>query len=404
MSIAPAPIDSGAMRTSEERRRPRPGTLRPAIPDAGRFDLVLLAPENSLSRAQLLASFAGATVVTPFETKGGEAGERMRRIVELNERLLRALDGRAPLSTLPRGKELVRYGTALFEALFPGDIRRLWDAAVARSLGEPVSLVFTSALDWVAGKPWELAFDPARRTFLSHGPATIVRNVFSAVPAEAPRTRRGPLRILFAAARPAGMAPVATGQEEDSLRAAFAPLLAKGAVSLDVLPKAMPETLHAKLRSGRFDVFHFVGHAEYDEEERRGSLILEDGRGRTRRLSAEALARLASGRGLLLIVLNACETGRGDRRDFLRGVAPALAHAGLPAVAANQYRVFDDAAAAFSAGLYGALADGLPVASAFREARASLAGTLGDDALDWAVPVLYARNPKAVLCRPRRSR
>ena len=379
---------------------PRSRRVPESLPSPERFDLVLLAPENSLSRAQLLASFAGATVVTPFETKGGAAGERMRRIVELNERLLRALDGRAPLSSLPRGKELVRYGTALFEALFPGDIRRLWDAAVARSSGEPVPLVFTSALDWVAGKPWELAFDPARRTFLAHGPATIVRNVFSAVPAEAPQTRRGPLRILFAAARPAGMAPLSACREEDALRAAFAPLLARGAASLDVLPKATPETLHEKLRSGRFDVFHFVGHGEYDEKERSGALLLEDGRGRARKLSAEALARFASGRGLLLAVLNACETGRGGRRDFLRGVAPALAHAGLPAVAANQYRVFDDAAAAFAAELYGALADGLPVASAFREARAGLAGTLGDDALDWAVPVLYARDPGCVLCRP----
>jgi hypothetical protein len=361
---------------------------------------VLLAPDNSLSRAQLLASFAGATVVTPFETKGGEAGERMRRIVELNERLLRALDGRAPLSSLPRGKELVRYGTALFEALFPGDIRRLWDAAVARSSGEPVPLVFTSALDWVAGKPWELAFDPARRTFLAHGPATIVRNVFSAVPAEAPHARRGPLRILFAAARPAGLAPLAARREEDALRTAFAPLLARGAATFEVLSKATPETLHGKLRSGKFDVFHFVGHGEYDEEARSGALLLEDGRGHARKLSAEALARLASGRGLLLTVLNACETGRGGRRDFLRGVAPALAHAGLPAVAANQYRVFDDAAAAFAAELYGALADGQPIASAFREARTGLAGKLGDDALDWAVPVLYARNPGCVLCRP----
>jgi hypothetical protein len=383
---------------------PRSRRAGKSLPSPERFDLVLLAPENSLSRAQLLASYAGATVVTPFETKGGPAGERMRRIVELNERILRALDGRTPLSSLPRGKELVRYGTALFEALFPGDVRRLWDAAVARSSGEPVSLVFTSALDWVAGKPWELAYDPARRTFLSHGPATIVRNVFSAVPAEPPRVRRGPLRILFAAARPEGTAPLAARREEEALRAAFAPLLSRGAASLEVLPKATPEALHAKLRTGAFDVFHFVGHGEYDEETRSGALLLEDGRGRGRVLPAEALARLTAGRGLLFVFLNACETGRGGRRDFLRGVAPALAHAGLAAVAANQYRVFDDAAARFAAGLYGALADGIPVAAALREARSALAGALGEDGLDWAVPVLYARKPEAVLCRPAAKR
>ncbi len=383
-------------------RKTRSGRSRSAGrgPGGGRFDLVLLAPESSLARAQLLASYAGATVLEPFETRGGPAGERMRRIVELNERILRALDGRAPVDSLPRGRELVRYGTALFETLFPGDVRRLWDAAVARSSGEPVPLVFTSALDWVAGKPWELAYDPARRTFLAHGPATIVRNVFSAVPAEPRPERRGPLRILFAAARPAGSPPLAAQREESAIRSAFAPLLARGAASLEVLPKATPEALHARLRSGTFDVFHFVGHGEYDEAARSGALLLEDGRGRPRQLSAEAFARLASGRGLLFVFLNACETGRGGRRDFLRGVAPALAHAGLAAVAANQYRVFDDAAAVFAAALYGALSEGMPVAAALREARSAFAGALSEDAIDWAVPVLYAREPGAVLRRP----
>ncbi len=382
------------MATSRSRRPSGPA------PPRERFDLVVLAPGDSLSRAQLLASYAGATVVTPFETKGGEAGERMRRIVELHERILRALDGRRPLASLPGERELVRYGTALFETLFPGDVRRLWDAACARSPRGPVHLVFTSALDWIADKPWELAWDPSRKAFLSHGVATFIRNVFSPVPADPPRPRRGPLRILFATSRPGGTPPVAAKEEEGSIRAAFGPLLAREGALLDLLPSATSEALHARLRTGRYDVLHFVGHGEYDEASRGGALLLEDGRGRTKRVPAESLARLASGRGLLLAVLNACETGRGGRHDFLRGVAPALAHAGLPAVAANQYRVFDDAAAAFAAHFYGALADGLPVAAAFREARIGLGAGFPGPALDWAVPVLYARDPGAVFCRP----
>jgi hypothetical protein len=373
-------------------------------PSAERFDLVVLAPGDSLSRAQLLASYAGATVVTPFETKGGEAGERMRRIVELHERILRALDGRRPFASLPGERELVRYGTALFEALFPGDVRRLWDAACARSPHGPVHLVFTSALEWIADKPWELAWDPSRRAFLSHGVATLIRNVFSPVPADPPRPRRGPLRILFVASRPGGTPPIAAKKEEESIRAAFGPLLSRNAALLDVLPSATSEALHGRLRAGRYDVLHFVGHGEFDEASRSGVLLLEDGRGRTKPVPAGSLARLAAGRGLLLAVLNACETGRGGRHDFLRGVAPALAHAGLPAVAANQYRVFDDAAAAFAAHFYGALADGLPVAAAFREARIGLGAGFPDQTLDWAVPVLYARNPHAILCRPGKGR
>jgi len=324
----------------------------------------------------------------------------MRRIVELAERIRRALDGRSPLGSLPREREMLRYGAALFETLFPGDVRRLWDAACARAQGAPVELVFTSALDWIADKPWEFAWDPSRKAFLATGAATFVRNVFSAVPAEAPRPRRGPLRILFATARPSGTPPLSAEKEEEGIRRAFEPHLTSRRAALDVLPGATVESLHARLRGGRYDVLHFVGHGEYDETERSGALLLDDGHGKTKRLSAAALSRLATGRGLLLAFLNACESGRGGRYDFLRGVAPALAHAGLPAVAANQFRVFDDAAAAFAASFYAALAEGFPVGSALREARVGLGARLGDAALDWAVPVLFARDPRAVLCRP----
>jgi hypothetical protein len=389
--------------THPRRAAPLRETSAPPSKPFARFDLVVLAPGDSLSGARLLASYGGATVVEPFETKGGAAGERMRRIVELHERILRALDGRAPLASLPAERELVRYGTALFEALFPGDARRLWDTARSRARHGAVELVFTSALDWIADKPWEFAYDPSRRAFLAHDGVTIIRNVFSAVPADPPRPRRSPLRVLLASARPSGTAHVATDEEAETLRAALSKRIASGGVLLDVLPRATAAALHARLREGHYDVLHFVGHGEYDVSSRTGALLLEDARGRPARLSARSLVSLVAGRGLLLAVLNACETGRGGRTDFLRGVAPALAAAGLPAVAANQYRVFDTAAIAFAAHFFTALAQGLPLSHAFREARVGLGYERGAEALDWAVPVLYARNPRAILCRPRKG-
>ena len=73
--------------------------------------------------AHLLASFAGARVVEPFETKGGAGGERMRRIIEMHERVLAALEAGGTQS-LPAAKELREYGAVLFETLFPGTVRR----------------------------------------------------------------------------------------------------------------------------------------------------------------------------------------------------------------------------------------------------------------------------------------
>ena len=83
-------------------------------------------------------------------------------------------------------------------------MRRLYDTARGLQKGRPLDVVFTSMLDWVADKPWELAYDPARREFLAAASVNFVRNVFTAVPAEASARRRGRLRILAVVARPRG--------------------------------------------------------------------------------------------------------------------------------------------------------------------------------------------------------
>ena len=364
---------------------------------SSRFDLLLVdgAPPR------LVASWAGARVVEPFETRGGAAGERMRKIIALHERVLRALDGRGA-GPLPKAAELHAYGAVLFETLFPGEVRRLWDAARGAS-HRPLELAFTSALDWIADKPWELAWDPSRRRFLSDD-AVLVRNVFGAIPPEAPAPRQGPLRVLVAVAQPRDATPVSARLETAAVRAAFAPLVRSGHAALDVLPAATPSGLHRKLASSRFDVLHFVGHGAWDEKERSGALLLVDGRGRGTWIEADRLRRLLCGRGLRLVVLNACETGRGGRNDFLRGVAPALLAGGIPAVVANQYKVLDTSATAFARHLMWALARGHALGEAAREARVAVSVARGAEPMDWAVPVLYARDTSLVLCRPARGR
>ncbi|MEO8054587.1 MAG: CHAT domain-containing protein [Acidobacteriota bacterium] len=374
---------------------PSPARSAQKSPSSSRFDLLLVdgAPPR------LVASWAGARVVEPFETRGGAAGERMRKIIALHERVLRALDGRAA-GPLPKAAELQAYGAVLFETLFPGEVRRLWDAARGAS-ARPLELAFTSALDWIADKPWELAWDPSRRRFLSDD-AVLVRNVFGAIPPEASAPRRGPLRVLVAVAQPRDATPVSARLEVSAIRAAFAPLVKSGHAVLDVLPAATPSGLHHGLAAARVDVLHFVGHGAWDEKERSGALLLVDGRGRGTWVDADRLRRLLCGRGLRLVVLNACETGRGGRNDFLRGVAPALLAGGIPAVVANQYKVLDTSATAFARHLMWALARGHALGEAAREARVAVSVARGAEPMDWAVPVLYARDTSLVLCRPAR--
>jgi len=375
-------------------RRPAPGDV---------LELFVLAAEPRVGAgpgsdaAQVLATFRNARVLAPFPRRGGEAGARWHRIIRAHERTLAVLEGRAPASAQPSGKDLRELGRDLFEALLPGDVRRLYDTARGLQKGRSLTVVFTSMLDWVADKPWELAFDPSRREFLATSDVDIVRNAFTAVPAESPPRGRGRLRILAVVSQPRGVEPLDTKTETTDLRKAFRPLSAAGRAEVEVLAKATPSHLQRRLAKGGVDVLHFVGHGEFDEKDREGSLLLEDDHGRPRPLGSEALRQILCGRGLRLVFLNACETGRGGRVEWNRGVAPALVAAGMPAVVANQYPVLDSAATAFARELYAQLAAGRAVGDAAREARVAVSRDLGPGTLDWAVPVVFARDPREPL-------
>src|SRR5271169_65010 len=254
---------------------------------ARRFELVLVGGRGG-APAHLLASFGGARVVEPFETKGGAAGERMRVIIAMHERVLAALDGGGS-EPLPAAAELREYGAVLFETLFPGAVRRLWDEARA-SRGE-LEIVFTPDLDWIADKPWELAWDASRRCFLADD-AVLVRGVFGAPPSTASPPGRGPLHVLVALAEPRDAAPVAGRQEAAAIRAALQPLVRAGLARLEVLASTSPAGLHRRLSAGRVDVLHFVGHGAFDEKAKAGSLFFVDARGRSIAVDTDRVLRL----------------------------------------------------------------------------------------------------------------
>jgi hypothetical protein len=371
--------------------------VRRARPAGDLFELFVLAPDPASEQAAILASYRSARVLEPFPRRGGESGARWRRIIGLHERTLAELDGRGRGRGLPEGRELSGFGRDLFETLLPGDVRRLFDAARAERGSRALDVVFTSMLDWVADKPWELAFDPQHREFLAASSVNFVRNAYTAVPAEAPPRRRGRLRVLVAVSRPRGRPSLDDRAETKGLRRAFAPLVEAGRAEVELLLRPTPAALQQRLARGGVDVLHFIGHGQFDPREREGTLLLEDERGEARPLGADALRQLARRRGLGLVFLNACETARGGRVDWNRGAAPALVAAGLPAVVANQYSVLDAAATLFARELYGGLAAGRAIGDAAREARIALARELGASRLDWAVPVVFARDPREPL-------
>lgn len=360
--------------------------------------LIVLPPHGSKDtdapQAQLLATYRSACVLEPFRLSGPDdrAGERWRKIIAGHKTILKFVGG-DDVKLEPADLEAL--GSEMFDTLFPNSVRRLYDQARFSHQRRRLNLVFTSMIPWVADLPWEFAYDASCRAFLASGDVRFVRNVLTAVPADQIEETRDPLSILVVSAQPPGTVPLSLDEERTLILRAFQPLIDQQLITVDALPKATPALLHAQVRAKRYDVVHFMGHGEYDKATGKGYLIFQD-----TPVPAESVQQILRSRGIRLIFLNACETGRGSSADYNAGVAPALVADGIPAVVANQYSVLDRSATTFAQHFYWCLAQGLSLGDAAREARISL-GYTGGGTIDWAVPVLFARNPDAKLCSER---
>ena len=93
--------------------------------------------------------------------------------------------------------------------------------------------------------------------------------------------------------------------------------------------------------------------------------------------------------------------GEGDGKISAAALLRPLIAGGVPAVVANQYPVLDVSATSFSRHFYWALAMGQSIGDAAREARVAVNYSISGEAIDWAVPVVFARNPAQRLCLPR---
>ncbi len=362
---------------------------------------------------QLLATYRNARVLETLRAHGDEAGQRWKRIIAMQERIQAFIDGVPDAQQLPHGEELLSFGDDLFQTLLPGKARRLYDGARASQGSRRLNIVFTSAISWIADKPWEFAYDASRRTFLATEEANFVRNVGTAVPADSISRQTQGLQILVAVAQPLNLPHLSYAEEIAVIREGFKPLIDARLATVDVLLNATPRRLHERLlyRSEPYDVLHFIGHGEFSDGAQHnvddletdhsfGYLVFETSTGQRQLVDSATVRLLIARRDIRLVFLNACETGKGGRIDFNRGVAPALVAGGVPAVVANQYSVLDSSATAFSQQFYHALARGYSLGDAAREARVALNYAMGSDVIDWAVPVIFSRDPSESLCVP----
>ena len=177
--------------------------------------------------ARVFASYGGAQVTSAIRLRKekDEAPTPFGNIIATHERIKKYTNREE--GSLPSDVEMVKFGRDLFETLFQGDVRRLYDEARARQHNRKLDIVLTSMIPWLAEKPWEFAYDECRRSFLATE-IYMVRNVVTAIPSNVISPKSIPLRILVAAAQPVGLVPLSVEQEVEVIRRGFEPLIEQG--------------------------------------------------------------------------------------------------------------------------------------------------------------------------------
>jgi hypothetical protein len=310
---------------------------------------------------------------------------------------------------------LIALGEALADLLLPERLRALFVRSLDRlekGQGLRLRLRLPSGL---ADLPWEYMYisragdakesDKDITGFLALDPRiSVVRHEHLGAPADFDATPR-PRRILAAMACPtSGFEALDLEREKNQLAAILAGI---SGLHFEPWEHARASDLARRLAGG-VDIFHFAGHGDFDAEmgalpltiEGQGALIFEDDDQQPVSVPSEQIAANLSGRGVQLVVLGACLTGRRDGQNRWSGVAAALMEVGIPAVIAMQYKISDRAAIHFMTGFYAALAAGQTLDQAVSTGRLTVfndlhplreSPELGKLWRDWGVPTLYLR-------------
>ena len=307
---------------------------------------------------------------------------------------------------------LRKTGTTLFRALFQGQVANLlqllWTQHVQSDENALLRLrlnIDESALE-LATLPWEMMY--WQDTFLGTQINTLVTRQLL-------NLDYGNIKSLAVDGLPRVLIviPGGSGLDTDAEERAIAAALNKAGVPYDTLKGHVSlKTLDDALAGGDYAILHFIGHAEFQQDdvgELHGSLRFnstepdlppEEDEDWAPETDLQSL--LGNYKNLKLVVLNACHTAEIANRPQARGfwgVIPALLRAGIPAVVAMQYAIRDDVAALFGETFYKRLTSGQWAG------QVDVATTLARNAcfLAWpedrgfATPALYLRSSNGII-------
>ena len=290
-------------------------------------------------------------------------------------------------------QEAQAFGQALFDALFRGEVRVLYNSSRYQAAEEGKLLRFALGIEpqELAPLPWETLYDAQFAEYVCH--ATPLVRYVAILESDQPPIATPPLRILGMIVNPGDGPPPAAEGEKQHLEEAISHLQALELVELEWVEGQSARDLVQALERQEWHVFHFIGDGGLERNTGEGFVIVDDDAGQSRRLSATQLRWLLSKcKSLHLVWLSACEGARGDRPDRFTSTAALLVQKGIPAVLSAQLGTNSLAAEAFAEAFYAALAASMPLDLAATKGRMAI-HTERSDTPSWGAPVLHAHSP-----------
>lgn len=322
---------------------------------------------------------------------------------ELRTKELKVLEGLRRIEEQAVGTKAketfhIEFGMELYKKVFVGELgeyfKKCYEEAQKSGAGIRICLRFDESAQEIAALPWE---------FLHNGTDFLVTNrniLISRLPVGVNRVKSSPLesilRMLVVISSPNDprVAPLNTELEQEVILEAVDKLHREHKMEVDFTEDASFETIENYLIEKNYHIVHFTGHGKYDNG--KGYLLLETEDGRAREVDNSTIADLLAGRGVRLVVLSACQSGKVSNKEAYADLASILVKENIPAVVAMQYPILDPSATKFAETFYRAIANNKPVDLSLTEARIVMKNTEKSNGVDFVTPVLYLSDPDCV--------
>jgi len=277
----------------------------------------------------------------------------------------------------------------------------LWDQLLTKTVKDKlrhaqISDLVISLDEELINVPWELLYDGADFLCLKFNLGRLVRTKEQVSPPQY-RSPQGTLRMLILANPTADLKSAYL--EGVNIKNQFD--RKRNAIRID-FKSHQTDTFYLKKNLRDYDLVHFAGHCEYDEDNPQNTgWVLSDGR-----LTTQDILMMGQTLSLpVLIFSNACHSAKikqdaldSDYQEKTYSLASAFLFSGVRHYIGTIRRVEDAASLAFAKEFYTQLISGRSVGESLRMARLNLVKENGLACLSWTSYLLYG-DPNFILLR-----